>query len=129
MNQSVLAKYEGQIFTHMDEEDPRHYLVENCRQLFATTAVLSEEPLIFPEQVGITIDPDISYFLLTAHLPNPTDQELTVSVSLKIWTTSEKFILTTILINFLKIQDKIENTKQAFRSFCLQSVSSTATGE
>ena len=92
MNESVLAKYEGQIFATMDKKDPRHYLVENCRELFVTTAILSEEPLTFPEQVGITIDPDVSYFLLLAHLLNPKDQELKVSISLRIWTTSEKFI-------------------------------------
>ena len=88
INESVYGNLEGQIFPCYDVKDPRHFLIENCKQFFAISSILSEEPLSFPDNVGITIDPLIPYFLVAAHLPNPTDQTLTVSATTKIWTTS-----------------------------------------
>ena len=57
-------------------------------------SVLSESPVYFPDDVGLTVDPiKLPVFIIEAHILNPTNHELNISVDLRLWMTS-KFVNT-----------------------------------
>ena len=86
---NVFAKHEDVIFPCFNLKHPLNFLANQCKQLFLTASVLSDEAITLPDDVGSTIDPDVPYFMLQAHLPNPIDQDLTISASVKLLLTSE----------------------------------------
>ena len=90
MDRAQLARAEGQVFPCYDPKHTLHDIREQCRQPIMITPILSNEPVTFPQNVGISIDPsDMAYFIFEFHVGNPTKNDLEASVAIRIWLTSK----------------------------------------
>ena len=85
----TLAKDSGKIFLCY-EKNEMSFIREKCIATITLTSILSEDPLIFPENSGIILDPvQMPYYLFEGHFINPLKNDLNLSVVFRTWMTSK----------------------------------------
>ena len=89
----ILAKNSGKIFLCY-ENNNMHSIREKCITLIAGSSILSEGPVVFPDNSGIMMDPvKLPYFMIEAHLINPMKNNINVSLVFRTWMTSKISLL------------------------------------
>ena len=89
---AYVEKHVRVLFPCYDVNHNLHSSRKLCNKFILEASILSETPLSFPDDVGTTLDPVTSPILLIeAHIVNPTNHDINVSVTLRLWITS-KFV-------------------------------------
>ena len=101
----------GKIFPCYDNKHNLSFIRQNCGSLqFAT--ILNNEQVVFPENIGLTIDSDEnSYYLIEGHLKNSDNKLYSARLSFRVWLTSK----IEIIFLFYKINYSINKFSEQLR--------------
>ena len=87
-NKTVMDKYVGIVFPCYDPNNSLFFLRKNC-VTFEMVTVLNNEPVIFPYDLGITLNQlENPYFLIAGHFINPYIKDFDIRISYRVWLTS-----------------------------------------
>ena len=90
LDKTFLDNNSGKIFLCYDNTNEMHLIRQKCHTTLTLTSILSEDPLVFPESTGISLDPEnLPFILIEAHLINPFPKEVNISLVFRTWMTSK----------------------------------------